>query len=217
MIGLIAFGGFADCLCPLTLDHGALLQILRTVEIPEPIRDSQGRAVNAALFQEEIATAIGDALAVAIDRLKDARAKSKVIILLSDGDNTAGVVDPAEAAEAAKTFGIKIYTIGVGTTGRVPFPGVDSFGRPVLTSQSVQLDEETLRQLAETTGGKYFNAQDVQALENVYAQIDALEKTTSEGRLYTDYRELYQYALFAGLGLALAELLLRSTRFRSLP
>ncbi len=217
LIGLIAFGGYADDKCPLTLDHGALLDVLKTVKIPEPIRNAKGQVINARLLREEMATAIGDALALAVDRFKDIKAKSKVIILLSDGENTAGVIDPASAAEAAKSFGIKIYTIGVGSTGMAPFPAVDPFGRKVLMSQPVRLDEETLRMMAKTTGGQYFNAKDTQSLEQVYAQIDKLQKTKSEGRLYTEYRELYQYFLFPGLGLILLEILLASTRFRSLP
>lgn len=217
LIGLVAFGGFAVGKAPLTLDHGALLQVLETVEIPKPIEDSRGRVINERFLQEEMATAIGDAVALAVERLKGVKAKSKVIILLSDGENTAGVVDPLEAAEAAKTLGIKIYAIGVGTTGRAPFPAVDTFGREVLVPQVVRLDEKTLRKMAETTGGKYFNAQDTNALANVYAEIDRLEKTLTEGRLYTEYRELYQWLMLPGLAIVLTELILSCTRFRSLP
>jgi len=217
LVGLIAFGGFADTKCPLTLDHGALLQVLDTVEIPQPIRDSRGRMINERLLEEEMATAVGDALALAVDRLKDVKAKSKVIILLSDGEQTAGAVDPSEAAETAKAFAVKVYSIGVGTTGRAPFPAIDAFGRERLIAQSVRLDEETLKMVAETTGGRYFNAKNTAALEEVYAEIDRLEKTLSEGRLYTEYRELYQYAMFPGLGLILLEIMLVCTRFRSLP
>lgn len=217
LIGLIAFGGYPDAKCPLTLDHGALLEVLKTVEIPKPVLDSRGRMINQPLLEEEIKTAIGDAVVLAVDRLKDVEAKSKVIILLSDGEQTAGIVDPPEAAETAKTFGIKIYTIGIGRTGWAPVPMEDRFGRTVLRRQRVRLDEATLKRLAETTGGRYFNAQDTETLKNVYAEIDKLEKTLSEGRLYTEYRELYQYAMFPGLGLILLELLLICTRFRSLP
>ncbi len=217
LIGLIAFGGYADSKCPLTLDHGALLQVLESVEIPKPIYDSRRRVINARLLEEEMKTAIGDAVALAVDRLKDVRAQSKVIILLSDGEQTAGAVDPPEAAQTAKAFGIKTYTIGIGSTGWAPFPDEDPFGRPVFRRQPVRLDEATLKMLAETTGGRYFNARDTSALENVYAEIDKLEKTLSEGRLYTEYRELYQYAMFPGLGLILLEILLACTRFRSLP
>jgi Ca-activated chloride channel homolog len=217
LIGLIAFGGYADALCPLTLDHGALLHVLDAVEIPQPIRDAQGHAINERLLQEELSTAIGDALALAVDRLKPVDAKSKIIILLSDGESNAGVIQPAEAAEAAKAFGMKIYAIGVGTTGTVPMPATDPFGRQVLVPSMVQIDEAALKALADTTGGRYFNVQDTETLRNVYAEIDRLEKSISEGRIYTEYRELYQYAMFPGLGLILLQIALVSTRFRSLP
>ena len=217
LIGLVAFGGYADGKCPLTLDHGALLEVLSEIEIPQPVRDSRGRVINSRLLQEDLATALGDAVALAVERLRDVEAKSKVIILLSDGKQTAGVIDPAEAADAAKAFGIKIYSIGVGTTGWAPFPVVDAFGKRQFRPQPVELDEKALKMLAETTGGRYFNAQDTETLERVYAEIDRLEKTMSEGRLYTQYRELYQYAMFPGLGLVLLEIMLVCTRFRSLP
>ncbi len=217
LIGLVSFGGYAESKCPLTLDHGALLQVLETVQIAQPIYDANRHVVNRRLLQEEIKTAIGDAVALAIDRLKDVKAASRIIILLSDGEQTAGVVGPVEAAEAAKALGIKIYTIGVGTTGIVPMPGEDMFGNSVLVPEAVRLDEKTLKSMAETTGGRYFNAQDTESLENVYAEIDQLEKSPSEGRLYTEYREVYQYAIFPGLALILLEVLLISTRFRSLP
>jgi Ca-activated chloride channel family protein len=217
LIGLVAFGGYAESRCPLTLDHGALLQILDGVDIPQPLRDTQGRVVNASFYQEEMATAIGDAIMLGVERLKDVKAKSKVLILLSDGESNAGVVNTEEAAEAAKTFGIKVYTIGVGTTGRAPFPREDAFGRTALVAQEVTLDEETLKKIAETTGARYFNARNTQALEEVYATIDKLEKTLTEGRLYTDYKERFHVPLFVGLGLLLLELVLGATRFLSLP
>lgn len=217
LIGLIVFGGFAEAMSPLTLDHGALLQALEAVKIPQPIQDSRGRIINERLLQEELSTAIGDAVALAVDRIKDAKAKSKVVILLSDGESNAGVVTPEEAADAAKAFGVKIYTIGVGTTGRAPFPAVDVFGRRVLQARPVRLDETTLKMLADKTGGQYFNAQDTETLRRVYAEIDKLEKTKSEGRLYTEYEEVYLWFLLPGVALILLELLLATTRFRSLP
>jgi Ca-activated chloride channel family protein len=217
LIGLIAFGGFAEAKSPLTLDHGALLEVLKSVEIPKPIYDSRKRLINEPFLREELATAIGDAVATAVDRLKDAKARSKVIILLSDGENTAGAVAPEEAAEAARAFGIKIYAIGIGTTGRAPFPIEDEFGEIVYRPRNVRLDEQTLSMLADTTGGKYFNARDTQTLERVYAEIDQLEKTESEGRLYTEYVELYLWFLVPGLALVILETLLSATRFRSLP
>jgi Ca-activated chloride channel family protein len=164
-----------------------------------------------------MATAIGDAVTLAVDRLKNAAAESKVIILLSDGENTAGVVEPLDAAEAAKALDIKIYAIGVGSTGQAPFPAIDTFGRRRLVPQPVRLDEQTLKQIAETTGGRYFNAQDTQALARVYDEIDRLEKTATEGRLYTEYRELYQWFMLPGLAIIVTEMVLRCSRFRSLP
>jgi Ca-activated chloride channel family protein len=217
LIGLVDFGGFAEAKCPLTFDHGALLQMLDTVKIAEPIRDSRGIIINERILAEEQATAIGDALAMAIERLKPIKAKSKIIILLSDGESNAGVVEPAEAAQAAKAYGIKIYTIGIGTTGVVPIRQEDESGRQELIQVRVRIDERALKMIADTTGGKYFNAQDTQTLRNIYAAIDELEKTTTEGRLYTEYRELFSYLLFPGLGLVLLEMVLACTRFRSLP
>jgi Ca-activated chloride channel family protein len=217
LVGLVSFGGFAEAKAPLTLDHGALLEMLDTVEIAKPILDDAGRTVNERFLREEQATAIGDALALAVDRLRDAEAKSKVVILISDGENTAGVTQPDEAARAAESFGVKVYSIGVGTTGRAPFLMTDSFGRRVLVPQLVRLDEATLKLVAETTGGQYFAARDTAALETVYGEIDKLEKTPSEGRLFTQYRELFQWLLLPGIALILCETLLRGTRFRELP
>ena len=217
IIGVVAFGGFADAKCPPTLDHQALLEILQTVKIPEAMYDRQGRVINERLLQEEQATAIGDAVAVAVDRLRSVEAKSKVILLLSDGENTAGVNSPVDAAEAAKAFGIRIYTIGVGSNGTAPFPSVDVFGRRVLTPQPVRLDEATLRELASITDGRYFNAQDTTALADVYEQIDQLEKTETEGQVYTDYREYFQTLMLPGMACVLLELVLSATRFRGVP
>ena len=219
LIGLVAFGGFADAKCPLTLDHAALEEVLQSIKIPEPVLDSQGRVINERLLREELMTAIGDAVVMGVDRLKDIDAKSKVIILLSDGKCNAGVADPAAAVEAAKAFGIRIYTIGIGSHGVVPVPvGIDPrTGDLILENSRVEFDEETLKMMADETGGKYFNAQDTEALKNVYAEIDQLEKTLSEGRMYTEYRDLYRWFLLPGLCLILAQVTLVSTRFRSLP
>jgi Ca-activated chloride channel family protein len=217
LIGLIAFGGFAEAKCPLTLDHGALLQILDTIEVPKPIRDDQGNVLNERLWQEDTMTAIGDAVTLAVDRLKDVKAKSKVIILLSDGEQNAGVAEPEQAAKTAKAFGVKIYSIGVGTTGMVPFPQQDRYGCTELRPMAVRLDEKTLKTLADNTGGRYYNAQDTATLEKIYADIDRLERSLTTGRLYMEYRELYQYLMFPGLALMLLEVGLACTRFRSLP
>lgn len=217
LIGLVVFGGFADAKCPPTLDHGALLDILDTVQIPEPVVDKQGRIINERLWQEEQATAIGDAIAIGVDRLKDIKSKSRVIVLLSDGENTAGVVQPEEAADAAAEFGIRIYSIGVGSTGMAPYPTTDAFGRNVLSAQPVRLDEETLKMLSKKTGGRYFNAQNTEALAEVYSEIDRLEKTETEGRLYTEYREIFQWLMLPGLACVVFQVILTSTRFRGLP
>jgi len=218
LIGLIAFGGYADAKCPLTLDHDALVEVTRSITIPEPVFDGRGRIVNERLLQEELSTAIGDAVVMGVDRLKDVDAKSKVIILLSDGENNAGVADPTAAVEAAKAFGVKIYTIGVGSSGVAPFPMIDPrTNREVLVEQPVEFDEKTLRWMADETGGKYFGADDTAALEDVYAEIDRLEKTVSEGRLYTEYRDLFRWFALPGLCLVAAQVVLVSTRFRSLP
>lgn len=221
LIGLIVFGGYAINKCPLTLDHGALLQILKTVIIPEPEIDQYGQIRINRLLPEEGATAIGDAVALGVERLKESKSKSKVLIVLSDGKQTAGIISPEEAAEAAKVYGIKIYAIGVGSMARrIPIRGKDRYGQ----TQFIQLpggdfapDEETMKLLAETTGGRFFHARDTEALTEVYAEIDKLEKTETEGRLYTEYKELFQLALFPGLALILLELLFVTTRFRSLP
>ncbi|MEE8107014.1 MAG: VWA domain-containing protein [Planctomycetota bacterium] len=217
LIGLVAFGGFAVGRCPLTLDHGALLESLESVKIPEPLRDSRGRIVEHDDHLEELATAIGDAIALGCKRLDEVDAKSKVLVLLSDGKNTAGVIEPLDAADLAKTLGIRVHTIGVGTTGTAPFPGIDFSGRRVLTPQQVEMDAETLRAIAERAGGQFFHADNTAALEQVYADIDTLEKSKTEGRVYTEYRELYAWALLPGAIFLLLELILRTTRFRSLP
>lgn len=217
LIGLVAFGGFAESKCPPTLDHDTLAKILETVKIPEPIRDSRGRIINESLLNEEQATAIGDALGSAVDRLKDLKIKSKIIVLLSDGESNAGVLSPDEGTEAAKAFGIKVYSIGVGTNGLAPFPVTDRDGQQFLRNQMVRLDEVALQKIASATGGSYFNAADTESLKQVYEAINQLEKTETEGKVYTDYRDLYQYCLLPGVMLILLELFLLATRFLSIP
>ncbi|RLS42469.1 MAG: VWA domain-containing protein [Planctomycetota bacterium] len=217
LIGLVAFGGFADSKCPLTLDHGALVDIVDSLKVPKPVRDQQGRIINADALQEELATAIGDGVALGIDRLKDSKAKSKVLVLLTDGDNNAGVVDPREAATIAKELGIKIYSIGIGRNGVVPVPQEDEFGRTVLVPAQFRIDEELLREIATITGGTYFHASDSEALTEVYAQIDRLEKSQFEESKYSEYTELFRWFAGSGLALVLAINVLKETRFRSLP
>ncbi|MCA9263031.1 MAG: VWA domain-containing protein [Planctomycetales bacterium] len=217
LIGLIAFGGFADARCPLTLDHGTLLEAVSQVEVAHQLRDDRGGILNDGLWQEEQATAIGDALALAVDRLQGIESASKIVILLSDGENTAGVVSPDEAAKVAADFDVKVYTIGVGKTGLAPFPMIDRFGRERLISQAVRLDETTLRHIASTTGGAYFHAEDATTLAEVYEAIDQLEKTDQEGRIYTQYRELYQFLMIPALGCLACVLVLKSTWLQAVP
>jgi Ca-activated chloride channel family protein len=218
LVGLVDFGGFAEAKCPLTLDHGALEQLLETVNVAQPMIDAQGNMINRNLLQEDQSTAIGDGLALAVDRLKTVKAKSKIIILLSDGASNSGVMSPEEAANIAKTFGIKVYTIGIGTTtGTAPVRGTDAFGNPVMMQIQADLDEKTLTMIAEMTGGQYFNAQDSRSLKQIYATIDKLEKTASESRRYTQYGELFEYPLVPGLLLLLGQVVLVCTRFRTLP
>lgn len=217
MIGLLAFGGYVDAYCPLTLDHATLVEMLDQIQIPEPIFDRRGNMIAEELIQEESLTAIGDALAQAVERIKDAKAKSRVIILLSDGDQTFGTLTPKEGAEAAKAFGIKIYTIGIGSTGTVPVVLTNHLGQQITMNQNLVIDEDSLREVAEITGGLYFNAKNTQALERVYAEIDKLEKTEHEGRVYTQYTELFRWPLLFGLSFLLLNIVLANTRFRRLP
>ena len=216
LIGLIAFGGFVDSVCPLTLDHFNLVSMLESIQLAEANKDALGQEIAAAFVNEERLTAIGDALVEAVERIKDAPAKSKVIILLSDGEQTAGITTPIEGAFAAKAYGIKIYTIGIGTTGTAAFIERDPFGKEFITYQPVTLDQRTLMEVARDTGGRYFNAQNIQALEDVYSQIDNLEKTELEGRQYTKFNEYYVYCLWPSMGLLLVYVVTFSTRLRML-
>jgi len=217
LVGLVAFGGFADSKCPLTLDHGALVDIMQGLQIPKPIRDSDGDVINADSLREELATAIGDGVAVGVDRLRGAKAKSKVIIVLTDGDNNAGVVDPREAAKIAAESGIRLYTIGIGQSGVVPMPQDDGFGNRVLVPAQFRVDEDLLREMAETGHGRYFHASDSEGLARVYAEIDKLEKSKFEETKYSQYQELFPWFAAPGLAIILFVGVLAETRFRSLP
>jgi Ca-activated chloride channel family protein len=217
LVGLVAFGGFADSKCPLTLDHGAMVDIVKGLEVPKPVRDRQGKVINAQALQEELATAIGDGVAVAVDRLRGAHAKSKVIVLLTDGDSNAGVVDPREASKIAAESGITLYTIGIGRNGVVPIPQEDEFGNRVLVAAQFRIDEELLREMAETGGGRYFHASDSEGLADVYREIDQFEKSQFEETKYAEYTELFFWFAGPGLAVILVAGVLVETRFRSLP
>ncbi|KLU03392.1 BatB [Rhodopirellula islandica] len=183
LVGLITFAAYADAETPPTLDHSFVVSRLNQTQIVNR-RDEDG-------------TAIGDAIALSVEKLNalDARqkrkVKSKILILLTDGENTAGQLDPVQAAELAETMGIKIYAIGVGTKGKAPVPVRDPFtGRQRLHYMEVNIDEETLRKVAELTEGKYFRATDTDSLDAIYREIDQLEKTEVETHQYVSYREL---------------------------
>ncbi len=216
-VGVVAFGGFADSKCPLTLDHGALVDIVRALEVPKAVRDRKGRVINSQSLQEDMATAIGDGLALGVDRLRGTKAKSKVVVLLTDGDNNAGAIEPREAAQIARASGIKVYTIGIGRNGVVPVPQEDEFGQRVLVPAQFRIDEDLLREMASTAGGEYFHASDSAGLGKVYAQIDRLEKSEFNETKYSEYTELFSWFAGPGLALVLAVGVLNETRFRSLP
>ena len=200
-IGLVAFAGLAYTVCPLTTDYSWLKENLRRIE----------------LGVIEDGTAIGSALSSSVARLKDSKAKSKIIVLLTDGMNNAGKVDPLAAAQAAKTFGIKVYTIGAGAKGYVPFPVQDFFGRKAYQNVLVDIDEKMLTQIADTTGGKYFRASDTDSLRNIYHEIDQLEKVKIEQVGFLKYTELFEQFLITALILLLAGLFLDQTLFFRVP
>ncbi|MCO4768536.1 MAG: VWA domain-containing protein [Deltaproteobacteria bacterium] len=195
-IGLVVFGEEALIQCPHTTDYGVLKQTLAAVK--------RGMAGGN--------TAIGNALGMAVTSLKELPGDSRIVVLLTDGENTTGILDPLQAARAAATYGIKVYTIGVGSTGRARFQ--TPFG---IEYQEVSLDEETLEGIAEATGGRYFRATDTEGLERIYALIDELEKTKVEVREYTDYEELYPLLLWPALLLLTLDVMLRTTWLRTLP
>ena len=200
-IGLVVFAGESFTACPLTQDHATLINRLREMT-PGMIEDQ---------------TAIGSGLATAISRLKDSKTKSKVIILLTDGANNTGNISPKMAADLAKTFGISIYTIGVGSgAGEAPYPIQTALG-VVVRNMPVDLDEPTMRQIADVSGGAYFRATDNESLLAIYKKIDQLEKTKLSTRNYhTTYEEFFVFVLAAAL-LLLLEFVLRSTVLRTNP
>jgi len=190
-IGLVVFGGRAYIASPLTLDHDYLQENLSRLR----------------LHMVEDSTALGSGLATAANRLRDLKAKSKIVILMTDGANNAGTIAPLEAAQAAKALGIKVYTVGVGNDEVAM-----QMHRPDLLP-----DEATLQQIADLTGGKYYRADNAERFRQIYAEIDQLEKTEATINKYTEFRELFPWFILAGMGLLLLELLLGQTVFRRLP
>jgi Ca-activated chloride channel family protein len=203
-IGLVAFASEAFNQVPLTLDRNAFTRSLEQIKLATDL----GIADN---------TAIGLGLANAANTLAQSDAKSKVIVLLTDGVNNAGEIDPLTAAEAAKALGIKIYTIGAAKLGQVPVPVTDMLGSRQIAYQESQIDEDTLRKVAETTGGKYFRAEDTQGLQAIYDAINNLEKSKVEVDVFNQYQELASWLLIPALLLLVAEAVLGQTIFRKVP
>ncbi len=202
-IALTVFAGESFTQCPLTTDHATLINLLSQVEPAGAVIDD--------------GTAIGNGLATAVSRLRESPAKSKVIILLTDGVNNAGQITPATAAEIAKTYGIKVYTIGVGSRGTAPYPAMDPFGNIRYVNIPVEIDERTLQEIATVTGGRYYRATSNERLKSIYDEINALEKTKIDVENYVTYHE--RYALFALLAMifVVAELLVKNLYLRQIP
>ncbi|MDQ7822917.1 MAG: VWA domain-containing protein [Candidatus Eremiobacteraeota bacterium] len=201
-LGMVVFAGASVTVCPLTTDYGSLLQFLN--EVDEGITKTDG-------------TAIGDALATSVNRLKNSTAKSKIIILVTDGRSNVGMLDPLSAAKLAKSMGIKIYAIGVGKKGPAPFPVEDRiFGTRYVMLQE-DLDEETLTKIATITGGTFERATDEASLSRIFKTIDSMEKTVTRTRVNIDYRELYQYLLWPALALLLVEIITSQGILRKIP
>ena len=200
-IGLVVFAGESFTQCPLTTDHSVIQNLFEGVE-------------NGML---EDGTAIGMGLANAVKRLKDSEAISKIVILLTDGENNAGSIAPLTAAEIAKEFGIRVYTIGVGTQGTAPFPMTNMFGQRVYQDVEVRINEELLTDMAEMTGGQYFRATDNASLKKVYEEIDQLEKSKIDVTEFRKRKEEFLPLALVGLFLLSLELLLRNTLLRTLP
>ena len=200
LIGLITFGGYASTRAPLTADHEVLLHVLKGVQVPTVTYDRNGRPVDA----EETMTAIGDGLATAIARVKDAEMKSKIVILLSDGVSNTGAVEPDAAAAAAAKLGVRVYTIGVGThSRRTPFRARDVFGRTRIQYADMSFDESQLKSIAAKTGARYFGVRDEGGLKAALEEIDSLEKTTLDRTVYQRWNEYFPPFLLAGAFLVL--------------
>ena len=201
-VGLIAFAAAPYLVSPLTLDHDWLQQNLERV---------------STAVGDEDGTAIGSAIAAGVNRLRGTRAKSKVVILLTDGMNNTGKISPIAAAEAAQALGVKVYTIGVGVRGMAPIPVKDEAGHARLVMDKVDVDEKTLQTVAADTGGTFYRATDTDSLQKIYAQINRLEKTAQTVQKFERYEELYSWALIPAVALFGFGLALQHTRFRRLP
>jgi len=201
-IGLVVFAAQAFIAAPLTLDHDYLRENLDRLEIG---------TINADQ------TAIGDALTTALNRLRDLKAKSKIIILMTDGQNNSGKIDPLTAAQAAQALGVKVYTIGIGERGMAPMPVFMNGQKVGYRNVPVDVDEDTLQKIAQMTGGNYYRADNAERFRDIYAQIDKLEKTEAIINKYTQFKELFPWFVSCGLVLLLVEVTLGQTVFRRLP
>lgn len=209
-IGLVAFASQAFIVTPLTLDHEFVLRNLERLHLGTIDGGS---------------TAIGSGLSTAINRLRELKSKSKIVILMTDGRNNAGNLAPRTAAEAAQTLGVKLYTIGVAKHGESRRPRIDRngryivdfFGNKIYDRDEEDLDEDLLQDMARMTGGRYFRADNAKKFQEIYDEIDKLEKTEQQVKKYAQHRELFAWAIAPGLGLVLLEILLRHTKFRRLP
>jgi Ca-activated chloride channel homolog len=199
-IGLVVFSGESFTQCPLTTDHAVVTNLLR----------------NTHTGVLEDGTAIGNGLATAVSRLKESSAISRVIILLTDGENNRGEIPPLTAAEIAKTFGIRVYTIGVGTIGTAPYPVETPFGTR-MQDMEVKIDEPSLQSIADVTGGKYFRATNNEKLKKIYDEIDALEKSKIEVKEFSKKQEEFQPFAIAAMLLLIAGILLKTSVFRNIP
>jgi Ca-activated chloride channel homolog len=200
-IGLIAFAAYPYIVSPLTLDHDWLQQNLERVDVG--VGDD--------------GTAIGSAIAAAVNHLRTTAAKSKVVILLTDGVNNSGKISPFAAAEAAHALGVKVYTIGVGVRGKAPIPVRDAAGRVHVIMAGVDVDEKTLQAVATETGGRFYRATDTDSLRKIYEQINRYETSAQSVQRFEHVEELYRWALYPALGLLACGFLMQHTRFRRLP
>jgi Ca-activated chloride channel homolog len=226
-VGVISFGAAAYTRCPLTLDHALIDEVLaftrdswREAYLSFARKRARARRQKPVFSPEEEdlqGTAIGDGLVAAVGRLEDSPAKSRIVVLLSDGENTAGEVSPVDAAALAKEFGVKVYTVGAGSNEATPVLTVDAMGREARQVARFRLDEDTLRKVAAETGGRYFHARSRQQLEAVYAEIDELERSEIEAKDFREWDERFLPLALVALALIALEFLLRSTVARRLP
>jgi Ca-activated chloride channel family protein len=213
LIGLVTFGGYASTRAPLTADHRALKHVLKGVEIPKSRLDDQGRPVD----QEETMTALGDGLATGLARLQDAEPKTRIVILLSDGESNTGIIQPEQAAEAAAKLGIRVYTIGVGThNARTPFRARDMFGRQSIGYANLSFNEPQLKSISEKTKARYFNVRDDEGLKRALEEINELETTKIERDVYERYNEHFVDCLLWGAALIILSITLHMALTRRL-